>query len=188
MISLNEGAPQQKCDIYSKFYVWWTKSNTGYEGSFLMATLLSKTRLLQMALIFVVLASAFVYRTLDSVAQEKEKRSHPCDLSRAWCQVELDNYVVQMRLPEGDITPEQRFPLEMKISSPDLLIKESRIEGESMYMGWIPLSWDKGVDNIYKTWSQVGVCMTKHMVWAVHVQFQDIAGKTQAARFLFHVS
>lgn len=155
-----------------------------------MSQMLTKLRLLQITIGFVVLSAAFIHRTIQYKKSQQDSVSTvtiPCDITQAVCSLNVFGEQVSMGVEQAQIIPERDFKLSFTMKE-GMRIIDAKIEGESMYMGWIPLQWQR-VDNTstYVAKSRVGACKTQNMVWAVQMTLANQQGIRQKVRFYFSV-
>lgn len=147
---------------------------------------LTKSRMLQIVVILTILITAFTVRTLQHTQQQKQPLVPGCDLLQGTCVASVFLGTLRLHFVGEKVIPEQDFQLELELPQ-GIVVESSRVEGESMYMGWIPVQWQQHAENQYQATTRVGACHTRNMVWAVRLVLRNASGQTQTHRFFFTV-
>ncbi|MFC0444815.1 hypothetical protein ACFOD1_10755 [Pseudidiomarina halophila] len=80
--------------------------------------------------------------------------------------------VVRLIMPAPDVPVEH--PLTLELVLPDRVVPGlSLVEGESMYMGSIPLQWKVNDTGRWQTTLYLGACSEPRMTWRLTVPLQD---------------
>ncbi|MDN3377325.1 MULTISPECIES: hypothetical protein [unclassified Pseudoalteromonas] len=101
--------------------------------------------------------------------------NEPCDYSNT----------TKIWLPVTDLTPETAFKINLSIPEGSAIIS-AKLEGVTMYMGYIPVTFE-AIDDIYQATTMVGICSEKNMKWKLRLQLQDSEGHTQHITYFFIV-
>ncbi|WP_372872710.1 hypothetical protein [Shewanella sp.] len=107
-----------------------------------------------------------------------------CDFHQGACQLMLDENIVELSITPADAPSEKPLIFQLKISD-TLRITESVIEGRDMFMGIIPLNWQKRGENLYQSSVIYGSCASGYMVWRLKITFINDKGLTKQAWFDF---
>ena len=92
---------------------------------------------------------------------------------------------INVWLSEPQLTPETPFDINLSLPA-NRKIQKARLEGVTMYMGYIPINFDL-VGDIYRASTMVGICSEKNMKWKMLLQLQDPKGNVQHITYFFVV-
>lgn len=94
---------------------------------------------------------------------------------------------VKIWLNSSSLSPETPFTIFSQLPS-GLIITNAKLEGVSMYMGYIPLQFKKH-DTIWQSDTMVGICSEKNMLWQLIVTITDQAtGVSDTLNYYFYVT
>jgi len=144
---------------------------------------LTRGRALQLLLALSVLTGATAYHTLHAeepmhVAQSSQPAVAGCDLSLQDCDLPLGVQKVHIQLDNRPVRSDTPTSVTLTTSEPGWEPLEAEIQGQSMYMGRLPLLLTRGVDNRWQGTIQVPACTHDVMVWQLDINWQS---KTQQA-------
>lgn len=142
--------------------------------------MLTKSRLIQLLTMLSLLISLFIWRTTESVVNEKtDVGLNPalellsldekvCDFSKS-CIFNSPFGEFTLSVDEGEITPENWFHLTLKSDLKNWKVISAKTIGKTMFMGKIPMRFSQvtDIDGQFQatTKSMVGVCTTNRMLW-----------------------
>lgn len=151
---------------------------------------LTGPKLVQIIIVMTILVLAFLFRTYwyepDTGASEQENIAF-CDIYHKKCTMEQAGFSAEARLYAETLSAETPFTLEVQFSDPEVKVKRSVLEGETMYMGTLPALLREESPGLWRGQALVGACTESRMRWAwvLEVEFE---GQSRQLRFLFEVS
>ncbi|NMM41785.1 hypothetical protein [Pseudoalteromonas arctica] len=95
---------------------------------------------------------------------------------------EYDNQV-KIWLTEQQITPETPFEIHLSLPS-TLLVHSAKLEGITMYMGYIPVMFEPR-DDILVAQSMVGICSERNMTWKLTLEVKNQQGQIKHVYYYF---
>lgn len=88
-------------------------------------------------------------------------------------------------LSDSTIAPES--PFSVHVSLPDSLqIKQAKLVGVTMYMGFIPLQFEPFQDH-HVAHTMVGICSERNMTWQLQLDIVNSQGDTDVIMYYFDV-
>lgn len=132
---------------------------------------LTPAKIVQIVIVLALLLILVVYRTLQAPSKEvisAPLESSQCDISYRPCLQQVGELKVHIDSTLRPILPEQSFHIDLQGVS--MLPTQAWIEGKSMFMGRIPLTFafhGRGL----RAEAMVGACTTDPMVWQLVVQW-----------------
>ena len=92
---------------------------------------------------------------------------------------------IKVWLSESTVTPET--PFDINLSLPEgLQVKRAKLEGVTMYMGYIPVFFES-VAGKFRATTMVGVCSEKNMEWKLSIELKDQQGNNSQISYSFIV-
>ena len=92
---------------------------------------------------------------------------------------------IKVWLSESTVTPET--PFDINLSLPEgLQVKRAKLEGVTMYMGYIPVFFEL-VAGKFRATTMVGVCSEKNMEWKLSIELKDQQGSNSQISYNFIV-
>lgn len=95
---------------------------------------------------------------------------------------EYDNQV-KIWLSEQQITPETPFEIHLSLPS-TLLVHSAKLEGITMYMGYIPVLFEPRND-ILVAQGMVGICSERNMTWKLTLEVKNPQGQLKQIFYYF---
>lgn len=86
-------------------------------------------------------------------------------------------------LSAPNISPETPFTINLKLPE-GASINSAKLEGVTMYMGYIPLQFKKGA-NYWHADTMVGLCSEKVMTWKMTVSYTGADDQTRSLLYYF---
>lgn len=136
---------------------------------------LTKIRVFQLLLVLFILLGLVLWRTLSAGSSVPAQTNRilaggECDLSSADCRLPPpDELLVSSSL--RPIVPETPFTLTLR-GHPSMAPKHAWLEGRSMFMGRIPLSFSRQGD-AWVASTMVGACSEPAMIWQLTIVLED---------------
>lgn len=147
--------------------------------------MLTKSRLIQIACMLLILVGLFVWRTANFSDANNNVESNTltkltdetivdtlCDLSQP-CVFHTSIGDFTLSVDGGAIIPEQWFHLNLTSESENWEVTQAKIVGKTMFMGKIPVKFlppQKVADELQSTAvSMLGVCTEDKMIWRLEV-------------------
>ena len=117
----------------------------------------------------------FIYQTFISDDVEENSSSISCDFERGKCGFENEFGMFLLSAEPGLITTESE--IQFGLTHEDLnsvTIESAYLEGRDMYMGKIPLFFEKNNDQLIAS-TMIGACIEKKMVWqmVINAKYND---------------
>jgi hypothetical protein len=146
--------------------------------------MLTKSRLIQIACMLLILVGLFVWRTAnfsDSINIEADALTHSSAQANADTLCELSEPCVfhtsigdfTLAVDGGAIIPEQWFHLNLTSETENWTVTEAKIVGKTMFMGKIPVKFlpvQKIGTHLQATAvSMLGVCTEEQMIWRLDI-------------------
>ncbi|MGB1292049.1 MAG: hypothetical protein ACPG5Z_07935 [Pseudoalteromonas sp.] len=92
---------------------------------------------------------------------------------------------IKVWLSESTVSPET--PFDINLSLPEgLQVKRAKLEGVTMYMGYIPVFFEL-VAGKFRATTMVGVCSEKNMEWKLSIELKDQQGNNSQISYNFIV-
>ena len=149
--------------------------------------MLTKGRVVQLIFMFVVLLGMFFWRTFDENYNQVVIEKHQlairtdvgepvvqqsdlllCDYTEP-CQFASDKGVFLLKVTDLPIKAEQWIDFELTLPFENGSINKAQIVGKSMFMGKIPLSFNKISAKTFTTKAMVGACSDAQMIWSLQI-------------------
>ena len=136
---------------------------------------LTNVRVFQLLLVLFILLGLVLWRTLSAGSSVPAQTNRilaggECVLSRADCRLPPpDELLVSSSL--RPIVPETPFTLTLR-GHPSMAPKHAWLEGRSMFMGRIPLSFSRQGD-AWVASAMVGACSEPAMIWQLTIVLED---------------
>lgn len=134
---------------------------------------LTKVRVIQLLLVLFILLGLVLWRTLGSTTPHQTATlpaNGECDLSRADCRLPPPHELL-VSSSLRPIVPETAFTLTLR-GHPGMAPKQAWLEGRSMFMGRIPLSFSQQGDEWVAN-AMVGACSEPAMIWQLTLILED---------------
>lgn len=151
---------------------------------------LTGPKLGQILFVLAVLVAAFWFKTYkndDTATKSATTNINICDIGHKACRVQQGDLWATAQLTADTLQPELPFQLALTLSDPDATVTNSRLEGQSMYMGTLPALIQQDVPGHWQGQALVGSCTERSMIWAWVVDVEQ-QGKTRQFKFLFEVT
>ncbi len=153
-------------------------------------------RVLQLLLLLIILVSLFSWRTLMSLAdktkqvevlgeQTSQTSMVRCDYFSP-CEYITEQGVFWLKVNNPPIKAEQWIQFGLQSEVEHWQVIEAKIEGKSMFMGRIPVTFIAANDHHYVAKTLVGACTTENMIWQLQILLQ-VNGQEQWLHFDFMV-
>ncbi|KPH64205.1 hypothetical protein AMS58_02865 [Pseudoalteromonas porphyrae] len=88
-------------------------------------------------------------------------------------------------LSEHLISPETPFKINVSLSDGNI-IHSAKLEGVTMYMGYIPLQF-KLQDNVLTANAMVGICSERNMTWKLILELKNQKNQIESVYYYFTV-
>tara|TARA_R110001583_G_scaffold195499_1_gene374345 strand:- start:4869 stop:5345 length:477 start_codon:yes stop_codon:yes gene_type:complete len=156
--------------------------------------MLTKSRVVQLLFMMVVLLSLFFWRTFDentdkeallAVESESQASLLRCDYSEA-CEFITEQGEYLLNVKNLPIKAEEWIDFELTMPIAGLKVIKAQIVSKSMFMGRIPVTFKKSATQTFSTKALVGACTTPEMIWEMEVTV-DKEGFEEVITFDFMV-
>ncbi|WP_022940490.1 hypothetical protein [Psychromonas hadalis] len=152
--------------------------------------MLTKSRVVQLLLMLLVLMALFFWRTFDTPPQEafheKGKVSLVrCDYVEA-CEFMTDQGAFFLTIKNHPIKAEEWINFELSSPIKNIQIENAKIVGKTMFMGRIPVTFKKTSEQHFSAKSLVGACTTPKMAWELQIAI-SVGDKSKLLMFDFMV-
>lgn len=139
--------------------------------------MLTKSRVVQLLIMLIVLASLFIWRTItikaeqhnniDSTSVEPPPKLLECDYLVP-CEVLNDQGSFWLSVDNPPIKAEQWINFKLEGNGQDWHVIDAKIVGKEMFMGRIPVTFTK-IDKGFSAKTLVGACTTPTMIWQLQI-------------------
>ena len=115
----------------------------------------------------------------QALSIEEQRQGASCQPNQL---CEYDNQV-KIWLSEQQITPETPFEIHLSLPS-TLLVHSAKLEGITMYMGYIPVFFEPRND-ILVAQGMVGICSERNMTWKLTLEVKNPQGQLKHVFYYF---
>ena len=152
--------------------------------------MLTKSRLIQLVIMLILLVGLFVWRTIDFSDSELDKPDFidkstiidedVCNLAQS-CVFHsiLGDFVLSV--DEKKIVPEQWYNLTLTSDAKNWKIMSAKVVGKTMFMGQIPIKFspllERDGELQFHAKSMIGVCTEDKMLWRLKILI-EVEGKS----------
>lgn len=140
--------------------------------------MLTKSRVVQLLVMLIVLASLFTWRTITTDTEQQNNidltsvESSPglleCDYL-APCEVISDQGRFWLSVDKSPIKAEQWINFKFEGDPQEWHVIDAKIVGKKMFMGRIPVTFIKEGKGIFSAKTMVGACTTATMIWQLQI-------------------
>jgi hypothetical protein len=139
--------------------------------------MLSKSRVVQLLFMLVVLLTLFFWRTFDVALEESTATEQKvlaqvnllrCDYSKA-CEFITEQGTFTLDIKNTPIKAEEWIEFELSTPLENSEVTKAKIVSKSMFMGRIPVRFKKSGTQIFSAKSLVGACTTEQMIWELQI-------------------
>ena len=152
--------------------------------------MLTRSRVVQLLFMLFVLMLLFFWRTFDNIEQNPSVEQNSVNLSscdyRDACEFITEQGTFFLSIKNLPIKAEEWIHFELLTPAENVQIKSAKIVGKSMFMGRIPVKFNKTSDALFSAKSLVGACTTPQMVWELQIT-TSIGAKDELLAFDFMV-
>jgi hypothetical protein len=94
---------------------------------------------------------------------------------------------IKIWLSSPKLSPETPFSIFVDLPT-HLKITQSKLEGITMYMGFIPQQFEKK-KGVWQSDTMVGICSEKNMLWKLEIILKnEITGAVETVNYFFYVN
>ena len=157
--------------------------------------MLTKSRLIQLFIMFFLLIALFFWRTIEfsnseivssTLNEEVLDETELCDFSRP-CAFNSIKGLFYLSVDEGVMRSESWFNLTLKSELNNWQVSRAKIIGKNMFMGKIPMTFSPVVNKQTKAKSMLGSCTRDQMIWRFDIVV-DVEGEKVNLYYDFLVS
>jgi hypothetical protein len=139
--------------------------------------MLTKSRIVQILFMMIVLVGLFFWRTFESQVENKanfEKNIKPqvdllrCDY-KSPCEFITEQGIFLLSIKDIPIQAEEWIDFELSMPIDNSEITKAQIVGKTMFMGRIPVRFKNASDRKFTARGLVGACTTDEMIWQLQI-------------------
>lgn len=137
---------------------------------------LTSRKFAHLLIVLTILLGLMAYRTwfdgVDGVGADA-KNDRICDLSHTPCQILIGGAPLTVALSDPPLRAEQAFQIRLDGVAQGQVPSKSWLEGQEMFMGRIPVFFERQGEEQWLASTQVGACTSHRMVWLLVIEWDN---------------
>lgn len=143
--------------------------------------MLTKGRVVQLLIMLIVLLVLFFWRTFDikddlqpspEIKVSQNQSLVRCDYQQA-CEFITEQGTFFLEIKNLPIKAEEWIDFELLTPIKNVQVNKAKIVGKTMFMGRIPVTFNRASDQIFSAKTLVGACTTAQMVWSLEITVES---------------